>query len=968
MVARKAPEWLPPGFTEKLKVKNGRKIKYYCNVATGKEFYSKKDVIGCAKTEEICHDALQTRRNEDNKSSNDKIGLTSVTANDSTEWLPNGWVMEERPRKSNSHVGSTYKVYINPAAGRKFYSKQAVVRYLKTMEQSSTTAEQIEHDIVGQSSLIQDVSQPCKLITGSGCTPKENKEGNDEHLLNMVAIQSTSVDGLPPGWIKEIKTNRSGSRIRKVAYYTDPVSGYVFYSKKDAFRYMETNDIGRCAVRPKKREMDDPELIKNEIPHDNVGESPLRKHVSEDCKLMTGSACTPKENKVGNDKQSLDMVAVQGTSEDGLPPGWTKEIKRSKSGSRIKTYPFYTDPVSGYIFYSKMDALRYLETNDIRSCRVRPRKKQVDDQELIKNEIPHGNVHESTLNQDESQDRKLMVRSGCTPKRNKNHKGKHSFKKVTIQSTSADGLPPGWIKEIKTSASGSKMRKDPYYTDPVSGYVFRSKKDALRYLETSNIGSCLTRPKKRELDNLVLTNEIPHENLGESSLKLDVSEECKLMTSSGCISEENKDGNHEDSSKMVAIQSPSADGLPAGWTTEIKTGKFGNIRKTYINLSTGSRFYSKPAVARYLKSVENSSTIAEQNKSSSPVDEKLSKNIETKRQLFVGGKSNDGEESSDTENLAASEAKILKENLGNNASDNAVLTLIAKDVNIDSRATSLSTEQKLPESEVEKQTGKTQSGSRKSKKRGSQNLPSRTSKRLAGCKPDMPPNTIFSERAEDRKPTDTEADKSSSFPPNVLAKPTEDKSSSFPPNVGADGVPQLSAIEPVKEVADHASEGDEILQEIEPSNKGEKLLTEDQAVPEKQTLGKAIENQETENSRSQDSQLFYPFGESWSDPCLEFAFKTLTGELPVDDTLAFPGSFPQQIDIPYNQTNGCSLPPDVPTIFQNEVPPLPSPFQQHGAVAQSPPNPLFPDPGNPSFPSSSGISSQLPSNKDYQTR
>ncbi|XP_022881244.1 methyl-CpG-binding domain-containing protein 13-like isoform X5 [Olea europaea var. sylvestris] len=1026
MLARKAPEWLPPGYTEKIKVKNGRKIKYYCNVATGKEFYSKKDVISCAETEEIFHGTPQRRSNEDKKFPNDKIDLlsqTSVEENESTDWLPNGWVMEERQRKGSSSKASTYKVYINPADERKFYSKRAVVRYLKTMEQSSTIAEQVKHDCIGESSLIPDLSQQCKAITGPGCTPNENKEGNDEHSLNM----STSVDGLPPGWTKEIKMGRSGSRTRK--YYTDPVSGYIFYSKTDVFRYLETNDIGSCAVRPKKRMVNDQELIKNEIPHDNVDESPLKQDVSEHNELMTKSCCTSKDNKVGDKKQSLDMVqvAIHITSEDGLPPGWTKEIKRRKSGRRMKVYPLYTDPVSGYKFRSKLDALRYLETNDIRSCRTRPIKKQVDDQELIKNDIPasfdnisnctvrsfqHDNVHESASNQDVFQESKLMVTSSCTPKRDKIHKVKRSSKKVTIQSTSADELPPGWIKEIKTSVSGSKMRKDPYYTDPVSGYVFRSKKDVLRYLETNNIASCLTRPKKRELDNL-LTHEIPvskkHENVDESSLKQDASEECKLLMSSGCTIEENEGGNNEYSLKMVATQSPSADELPAGWKAEIKTGKFGKVRKIFINPLSGSKFYSKPAVARYLKSIENSSTTSEQNKSSSPVDEKLSENLETKRQLFV-----DGKESLDTEKLAASEAKILEENPGNNSSNNAILTcenklkcaatdnglrptnegsekevtVMVDDVAIDSHATSLLTEQKLPESGVEKQSCKTQSCSRISKKSFSQDLPRRTSKRLAGCKPDMPPNTILNESVEDKNPTDTEAIKSSNFSSNIVA----------------DGVLQPSAIEPVKEVADHASVGDEILKEIEPSNKTEKLLT-GQAFPEDQKHGKAIENQENDNSRSQDSQLFYPFSESWSDPCLEFAFKTLTGEIPLDDNLGFLG-FQQQVDIPYNQTNGCSLPPDVPTnfqnevtplpssfqqvdipynqtnrflgspvvstIFQNEVPPLPSQFQQHGAVVQSLPNPLLPSPGNSSFSSSSGINLLLPSkgarNKDFQTR
>lgn len=40
----------------------------------------------------------------------------------------------------------------------------------------------------------------------------------------------------------------------------DPSTGYVFSSKKDALRYVETGDIDSCAVKPKKRDMNDQEL------------------------------------------------------------------------------------------------------------------------------------------------------------------------------------------------------------------------------------------------------------------------------------------------------------------------------------------------------------------------------------------------------------------------------------------------------------------------------------------------------------------------------------------------------------------------------------------------------------------------------------------------------------------------------------------------------------------------------------
>jgi len=37
-----------------------------------------------------------------------------------------------------------------------------------------------------------------------------------------------------------------------------------------------------------------------------------------------------------------------------------------------------------------------------------------------------------------------------------------------------------------------------YYMDPVLGYVFRSKKDVMRYLQTGDIRSCAVKPTKRD--------------------------------------------------------------------------------------------------------------------------------------------------------------------------------------------------------------------------------------------------------------------------------------------------------------------------------------------------------------------------------------------------------------------------------------------------------------------------------------
>jgi hypothetical protein len=69
----------------------------------------------------------------------------------------------------------------------------------------------------------------------------------------------------------------------------------------------------------------------------------------------------------------------------------------------------------------------------------------------------------------------------------------------------------------------------------------------------------------------------------------------------------------------------------------------------------------------------------------------------------------------------------------------------------------------------------------------------------------------------------------------------------------------------------------EVLRES--SRKSGKLY-DAQTVQKEQQLEK-VEAKNISDGKSK-SELTLPFGESWSDPCLEFAFKTLTGALPVD--------------------------------------------------------------------------------------
>ncbi|KAJ0967088.1 hypothetical protein J5N97_024005 [Dioscorea zingiberensis] len=67
---------------------------------------------------------------------------------------------------------------------------------------------------------------------------------------------------------------------------------------------------------------------------------------------------------------------------------------------------------------------------------------------------------------------------------------------------SPDGFPPGWTKEIKCRMSNGRVKKDLFYIDPVTGYIFRSRKDAFRFIESGVISKHVSRPKNSCTSNL----------------------------------------------------------------------------------------------------------------------------------------------------------------------------------------------------------------------------------------------------------------------------------------------------------------------------------------------------------------------------------------------------------------------------------------------------------------------------------
>ncbi|GER44552.1 methyl-CPG-binding domain protein 13 [Striga asiatica] len=329
MVAGKSPEWLPSGFTEKVKYKNGNKIKYYYNDATGTKYYSKKDVLSCATAENGLIGTPQSQISNGDKeiSSNGKVEAELDTTDDSPKWLPDGWKMEEKKRQRGPRKGSVYKVYTDVSSGNIFYSRVAVTRYLNSQKHAVTMTTQTKSD--NADTISPSMSQSCTSMTNTDEIHKEKKE---ESNTMTSKVDESSTNGLS---ITNISVIQEGK-------------------EESPSKTLDKEDKQSPLISPQSLSMTNP-----------------------------GSSTHGKKKK----SNSFIPIASESSAADDLPSGWIKEIITSKCGSKIRKDPYYIDPISGYMFRSKPDAMRFINTNDIRYCAIRPRKRESSEMNLVKNEV-----------------------------------------------------------------------------------------------------------------------------------------------------------------------------------------------------------------------------------------------------------------------------------------------------------------------------------------------------------------------------------------------------------------------------------------------------------------------------------------------------------------------------------------------------------------------------------------------------
>ncbi|XP_023541412.1 methyl-CpG-binding domain-containing protein 13 isoform X2 [Cucurbita pepo subsp. pepo] len=146
----------------------------------------------------------------------------------SEEWLPPGWTVKVKVRKS----GKKDKYYYEPSSQMRFNSRAEVFRYLKT---------------------------------AAICYPESEESRTFKQSQNNVEVKKTLAKGLPPGWIREIRETKTANRIRRDSFYIDPVNGNVFRSIREVHRYLTSGTVSRLAYKSR-----DQRGIDVEFQHDDI--------------------------------------------------------------------------------------------------------------------------------------------------------------------------------------------------------------------------------------------------------------------------------------------------------------------------------------------------------------------------------------------------------------------------------------------------------------------------------------------------------------------------------------------------------------------------------------------------------------------------------------------------------------------------------------------------------------------------
>ncbi|KAL4602755.1 hypothetical protein ACB092_10G076900 [Castanea dentata] len=763
-------------------------------------------------------------------------------------------------------------------------------------------------------------------------------------------------DWLPSGWAVDLKVQKSGREIRS---YKNLETGQKFFSKEDVLNYIKSRRSDSGKPQPTNRRIE-------------------------------------RHSKVS----SKTIVVKINEHPDWLPNDWNVEVRTRHSGSKIGAkYKCYIDPLAGCRFYSKPEVLRYLKTikrktsmskkrkTDNGMSSVAVEKHKVEDlprgwiKEIkikknahgIRRDPPSSAAKRQKLNHPATR-RRLFAGKGSSALSLKgkgtsalSKKGKGSSDKSSLQAAEGKSTKRGQGNKVSAEQGDAfaptiQIVQDKNLIGNTNEFVEikeNSNPDRSALLKANGSkrkGQPESLPAKSE-PVLTPTADTLQEKNDFENVKEKRSTRKNQINSSK--SRKKKEFNLPfRSSKRLAGLEPEqiVNSVSSHQAFQVSSRKFGESG-TSPDTCLATNSLSNEASQQFKDEQETMNAPQSSldmndglhgepsDKSKEPHKKNQATNIEQLEMLET--------EKVDEEKLEEQERCLVQNSWSDPCLEFAIKTLTGalplESTSNDGHvltpsADILQTENSLEGGIKKSSNRKTQVNLKKSMNKKELNLPHRSSKRVAEFELEIMANTISSEQALQN--TSRETCEIEATVPLVLA----------------DGASQQLEAGLHMEFAHHASTIIDTPLLGDSSNKSEKPpAVEVQVVPEEQ-----LQLPETE-IMPEPQELPFPFSDSWSDPCLEFAFKTLTGAIPVEDNLA-QGYFQEELDISHTRRDSGLALPDFGShnFFQNDITShfdLPEKSETgHQPSMSSSVSP----PGTVSLPSCSGIGSQpcLEGNKD----
>lgn len=484
--------------------------------------------------------------------------------------------------------------------------------------------------------------------------------------------------------------------------------------------------------------------------------------------------------------------------------------------------------------------------------------------------------------------------------------------KIIIEKDTPDGLPPGWTKEIKVTKTGRKVRRDPYYIDPASGYIFRSMKDAVRYVETGEIGRLAYKPKDDgNQDEEDLEDDKDNSPTATKKQKLEVTgTETDITSQSTKLSEVAKEEDALDSAgtrECISHSEHTSGQVEAG--TELRGSNLSEAKdsdKMDYRKDSDKNVLSTPVVGVLPQG--QSSDVGET--MDETMNTTLGKSRSRKKKVFDlprrASKRLAGLALDPTPELKTSNRARRKQSDKIEASSTVEGFCSGSQVHLASQQ--LDQLEAKPEANCAFDTSKSKEVSSASSeaKHPSGDLNGFSGKIETGCKSDQTQGCAvdLTMKHPDNIETDIEADMN---PSPLIDLPFGDLLSdpciAFAiKTLTGETFETSSDKEASLESNSGKSEGFAFLEgqagkkrENEGEKKQESLATSEEQAANVESKLKTDEKLE--------NPLDLPFADIWRDPCIEFAIKTLTGAIPVGNDWDVQDYFQQQINSSQTQPN-----------------------------------------------------------------